>query len=269
MFKVLHIKVGEPVCIMLDLSIVMEQEKLVERALQSVSLFPLQRNYKDMLNGAAAGKVGKVGTGAPRADAKGPELAQHVEAATAGQETAEGKSPEAMALEQDKASGALNAVLLKSLRAYRVLRVDQVLAFERNGEEFNFQVVGLSAHGQQEELPQPKPPSEASSPAKPEDAGLLYLNVGKRLSCVELERTALRQVGQAASSKSNVKARAAGAAGSGRSGNSGSSRLSAFNTRQSQRPAAGKPKEDSIDLDRVFQERGLDIFYMQSLIDEH
>jgi len=66
-----------------------------------------------------------------------------------------------------------------------------------------------------------------------------------------------------------VKARAAGAAGSGRSGNSGSSRLSAFNTRQSQRPAAGKPKEDSIDLDRVFQERGLDIFYMQSLIDEH
>ena len=197
MFKVLHIKVGEPVCIMLDLSIVMEQEKLVERALQSVSLFPLQRNYKDMLNGAAAGKVGKVGTGAPRADAKGPELAQHVEAATAGQEAAEGKSPEAMALERDKASGALNAVLLKSLRAYRVLRVDQVLAFERNGEEFNFQVVGLSAHRQQEELPQPKPPSEASSPTKPEDAGLLYLNVGKRLSCVELERTALRQVGQA------------------------------------------------------------------------
>lgn len=75
MFKVLHIKVGEPVCIMLDLSIVMEQEKLVERALQSVSLFPLQRNYKDMLNGAAAGKAGKVGVAAARADAKGPELA--------------------------------------------------------------------------------------------------------------------------------------------------------------------------------------------------
>lgn len=51
--------------------------------------------------------------------------------------------------------------------------------------------------------------------------------------------------------------------------NSGSSRLSAYNARSSQHKPPTDSKNASIDLDQVFRERGLDIFYMQSLIDEH
>lgn len=103
-----------------------------------------------------------------------------------------------------------------------------------------------------------------SLPSQP-DPDQCYLNLPKLLKHVELSLT-LNQ--QQITSRFNNKSRRKNNV-TAYSMNSASSHLSANMGRSSRPRQAKDAKNESLDLEQVFKERGLDIFYMQELIDEH
>lgn len=54
--KTLGLQVAEPICITLDLRMVLQQERLLSLALKSVTLMPMQKDYKNMGKKAVVGK---------------------------------------------------------------------------------------------------------------------------------------------------------------------------------------------------------------------
>lgn len=192
MFKALQLKEGEPICLSLDLSLLSQQDRLVSAALLSVSLFPLQRDYRSLIKRPAPVKRTVAGASSlkPEVEAGDPVQAARAAESASNAEKVDGLTE----LARDEAAQALQATLLECMRAYRIIKLDQILTFEKGGQSFEFQVVDLMTHGRRGGARATSFANPADlEPSPPAEYDRHYLNVSSLLEAIDLRPSTHQQ----------------------------------------------------------------------------